>query len=83
MKKLGIKVIFRYFPETIKAYAFYTQICGHRVTFVNNHTNTLDLIFPFIHEAVHAIRDEIQRHEIFDQNELYLPAFFFFFTCLV
>lgn len=69
MKKLGIKVIFRYFPETIKAYAFYTQIYGHRVTFVNNHTNTLDLIFPLIHEAVHAIRDEIQIHEIFDQNE--------------
>jgi transcriptional regulator with XRE-family HTH domain len=69
MKKLGIKVIFRYFPETIKAYAFYTKICGHRVTFVNNHTNTLDLIFPLIHEAVHAIRDEIQINEMFDQNE--------------
>jgi transcriptional regulator with XRE-family HTH domain len=66
---LGIKVIFRYFPEKIKAYAFYTKIHGHRVIFVNNSTNIIDLIFPVLHEAVHAIRDEIQINNGFDAEE--------------
>jgi len=66
---LGIKVIFRYFPEKIKAYAFYTKIHGHRVIFVNNSTNIIDLIFPVLHEAVHAIRDEIQINNGFDGEE--------------
>jgi len=66
---LGIKVIFRYFPEKIKAYAFYTKIHGHRVVFVNNRTNIIDLIFPVLHEAVHAIRDEIQINDGFDGKE--------------
>lgn len=58
LHKLGINVIFRAFPEPINSYAFYTQIHDHRVIFVNNNTNLLDLIFPLLHEAVHAIRDE-------------------------
>ena len=69
LEQLGIKVIFRYFPEKIKAYAFYTKIHGHRVVFVNNSTNIIDLIFPVLHEAVHAIRDEIQINDGFDAEE--------------
>jgi transcriptional regulator with XRE-family HTH domain len=69
LEQLGIKVIFRYFPEKIKAYAFYTKIHGHRVVFVNNSTNIIDLIFPILHEAVHAIRDEIQINDAFDTEE--------------
>jgi len=69
LEQLGIKVIFRYFPERIKAYAFYTKIHGHRVVFVNNSTNIIDLIFPVLHEAVHAIHDEIQINDVFDTEE--------------
>ncbi|MEA3360819.1 MAG: helix-turn-helix transcriptional regulator [Thermodesulfobacteriota bacterium] len=69
LEQLGIKVIFRYFPEKIKAYAFYTKIHGHRIVFVNNSTNIIDLIFPVLHEAVHAIRDEIQTNDGFDVAE--------------
>jgi transcriptional regulator with XRE-family HTH domain len=69
LEKLGIKVIFRYFPEKIKAYAFFTKIYSHRVIFVNNTTNVLDLIFPLIHEAVHAIRDERLIDDIYDTDE--------------
>ncbi|RZB34987.1 MAG: hypothetical protein SRB1_00755 [Desulfobacteraceae bacterium Eth-SRB1] len=69
LEQLGIKVIFRYFPEKIKAYAFYTKIHGHRIIFVNNNTNIIDLIFPILHEAVHAIRDEIQINDGFDAEE--------------
>jgi hypothetical protein len=59
LERLGINVIFRNFPASIKSYAFYTAIHGHRVVFVNNSTNVIDLIFPLLHETVHAIRDEI------------------------
>jgi len=69
LEQLGIKVIFRYFPDKIKAYAFYTKIHGHRIVFVNNSTNIIDLIFPVLHEAVHAIRDEIQINDAFDTEE--------------
>jgi transcriptional regulator with XRE-family HTH domain len=69
LEQLGIKVIFRYFPDKIKAYAFYTKIHGHRIVFVNNSTNIIDLIFPILHEAVHAIRDEIQINDAFDTEE--------------
>jgi len=57
LKKLGIYVIFTRFPENIKDYAFYTHIKGNRVVFANTATNELDLIFPLIHEAVHAVRN--------------------------
>ncbi len=69
MKYLGIKIIFRDFPAKIKAYAFYTKIHDHRIVFVNNTTNVLDLIFPLLHEAVHAIRDEQNINEGFDEDE--------------
>ncbi|MEE4357114.1 MAG: helix-turn-helix transcriptional regulator [Desulfococcaceae bacterium] len=69
LANLGIKVIFRYFPEKLKAYAFFTKIHGHRVVFVNNSINVLDLIFPLIHEAVHAIRDEVHISDVFDSEE--------------
>ena len=55
---LRIATIFRQFPKNLKAYAFYCRIHGHRVVFVNCDTNVLDLIFPLLHETVHAIRDE-------------------------
>ncbi|MCK5836953.1 MAG: ImmA/IrrE family metallo-endopeptidase [Desulfobacula sp.] len=69
MENLGIKIIFRNFPEKIKAYAFYTKIHGHRVVFVNTGTNVLDLIFPLLHEAVHAVRDEYRVNDGFDEDE--------------
>ena len=58
LSKLGIHVIFRTFPKRLKVYAFFTKIIDHRVVFVNNSTNLLDLIFPLLHEAIHAVRDE-------------------------
>ncbi len=69
LEQLGIMVIFRYFPIKIKAYAFYTKIHGYRIVFVNNTTNVIDLIFPILHEAVHAIRDEINTNYGFDAEE--------------
>jgi len=56
----GLKIvnIFRQFSPTLKGYAFYCRIHSHRVVFVNTDTNILDLIFPLLHETVHAIRDE-------------------------
>lgn len=56
--KLEIVTIFRDFPNDLKDYAFYCRIHSHRVVFVNTHTNILDLIFPLLHETIHAIRDE-------------------------
>ncbi|MDT8318620.1 MAG: XRE family transcriptional regulator [bacterium] len=66
---LGINVIFKNFPETIKSYAFYTRIHNHRVVFVNNSTNVIDLIFQLLHESVHAIRDEIEVADEYDKEE--------------
>ena len=60
-EKLGINVVFRYFPDTLKSYAFYTKISDNRVIFVNCFTNIIDLIFPLLHEFVHAIRDESEQ----------------------
>lgn len=57
LEKLGVYVIFAKFPAAVKDYAFYTQIKGNRVVFANLSTNELDLIFPLIHEAVHAVRN--------------------------
>jgi transcriptional regulator with XRE-family HTH domain len=69
LNELGITTIFRYFPDSIKDYAFYTRIYDHRVVFVNNSTNILDLIFPVLHEAVHAIRDEVYIDGSYDTEE--------------
>lgn len=57
LAKLGVYVVFNEFSKGIKDYAFYTQIRGNRVVFVNTSTNELDLIFPLLHEAVHAVRN--------------------------
>lgn len=69
MKHLGIKVVFRYFPDNIKSYAFYTKIHNHRVVFVNNSTNVIDLIFQLLHESVHAIRDENRVDGFYSEEE--------------
>jgi transcriptional regulator with XRE-family HTH domain len=70
LKHLGIHVILKDFPTVIKSYAFYTKIFEHRVVFVNNSTNILDLIFPLLHESIHAIRDEnIVENEYDDEEE--------------
>ncbi len=69
MHNLGIIIIFRYFPESIKNYAFYTKIYKHRVVFVNNSTNIIDLIFPLLHDSIHAIRDEEYLDGIYDEEE--------------
>jgi transcriptional regulator with XRE-family HTH domain len=58
LAKLEIVTIFRDFPRDLKDYAFYCRVHNHRVIFVNAQTNTLDLIFPLLHETIHAIRDE-------------------------
>jgi transcriptional regulator with XRE-family HTH domain len=58
MERLGIFLILREFPESIKSYAFFTKIYGNRVVFVNTRTNVIDLIFPLLHEIVHAIQDD-------------------------
>jgi transcriptional regulator with XRE-family HTH domain len=69
VEKLGIKVIFRDFTVSLKGYAFYTKIYDHRVVFVNNATNVIDLIFQLIHESVHAIRDEVNTGVEYDNEE--------------
>jgi transcriptional regulator with XRE-family HTH domain len=66
---LGIHVIFRDFPASIKSYAFYVKIHSHRVVFVDNSTNVIDLIFPLLHETVHAVRDEITTAGEYDEVE--------------
>lgn len=58
LANLKIVIIFRYFPPSVKGYAFYCKIHNHRVVFVDSNTNVLDLIFPLLHETIHAIRDE-------------------------
>ncbi len=57
LAKLNIVCIFKEFPSNIKSYAFYCRIHNHRVVFVNTKTNVLDLIFPLLHETMHAVRD--------------------------
>lgn len=69
LNMLGIHIVFQKFPETIKSYAFYTRIFNNRVVFVNSRTNILDLIFPLLHEAVHAVRDENNNVELYEQDE--------------
>lgn len=73
LDQLQVCAIFTSFPKEIKDYAFYTQIRGSRVVFINTNTSVLDLVFPVLHEAVHAVRpplesndpDEIDREENF------------------
>lgn len=57
LDRLGVCLIVRTFPAELKDYAFYTRVGVHRCVFVNGQTNVLDLIYPLLHEAAHAIRD--------------------------
>lgn len=60
LEKLGIIAVFRDFPDGLqKSKAFYAKIFNHRVIFINAATNFLDLIFHLLHEAVHALRDDV------------------------
>jgi transcriptional regulator with XRE-family HTH domain len=68
-ERLGIKLIFRDFPNSIKGYAFYVKILSHRIVLVNNSTNVIDLIFPLLHEFVHAIRDDITHSSVYEKEE--------------
>jgi transcriptional regulator with XRE-family HTH domain len=72
--KLGIVIVFRDFPASIKSYAFYCKIHKHRVVFVNTSTNVLDLIFPLLHETVHAVLDERERTLFEDEEEAFCDA---------
>lgn len=69
MENLGIHVIIKDFPDTIKAYAFYTNIHSYRVVFVDYNTRAIDLIFALLHEAIHAIRDEERVESAYDKVE--------------
>jgi len=55
LAKLNIIPIFKYFPEAVKAYAFQTNISGHRIIFIDVRTNTIDLIFVVLHETIHSL----------------------------
>lgn len=57
LDRLRVCAVFRRFPDDLKDYAFYTRLGDHRTVFVNSQTNVLDLIYPLLHEAVHAVRD--------------------------
>ena len=67
--ELGIHIIFKNFPRAIRSYAFYTKIINHRVIFLNNTTKLIDLVFPLLHESIHAIRDEVYVAETYDDKE--------------
>lgn len=69
MEVLGIYVIIKEFPKTIKAYAFYTKIHSYRVVFVDYNTNAIDLNFALLHESIHAIRDEERVDSAYDKEE--------------
>jgi len=70
LNKLGIVTIFKDFPPLLKTYAFYCCIHNYRVVFANYLINVLDLIFPLLHESVHAIFDDsrITTNEIYDDE---------------
>jgi len=57
LDRLGICVVFRTFPGMLKGYAFYTVVNDQRLVIVNATTKLLDLIFPLLHETVHAVRN--------------------------
>jgi len=67
LDQLKVCAIFTSFPKEIKDYAFYTQLRGSRVVFINTTTSVLDLVFPVLHEAVHAIRPVLESS---DQEEI-------------
>ncbi|MDO9549244.1 MAG: hypothetical protein Q7J65_09805, partial [Candidatus Marinimicrobia bacterium] len=61
-------VIFCEFPVS-KLYAFYTRIYNHRVVFVDNKTNVMDLIFPLLHETVHSVLSDNKQMSVDDAEE--------------
>ncbi len=63
LDKLGICLVFRKFPIEIKSYGFFTEINSQRTVFINTSTSVIDLIFPLLHELIHAI---IERKEAID-----------------
>ena len=71
LEKLEVEVIFRRFPGELKSYAFFTEIYGYPVVFVNSANNVLDLSFPLLHEAIHALcRPQQRAREFSDVEEL-------------
>lgn len=68
LAQLNVVCIFREFPPSIKSYAFYSRIHMYRVVFINTKTNVLDLIFPILHETMHAVRDE-EGATLYDEEE--------------
>jgi transcriptional regulator with XRE-family HTH domain len=69
LENLGTCVIFREFPEDLKGYAFYTVVNGQRLVVVNTTTSVLDLIFPLLHETVHAVRNRIPKGDYIKAEE--------------
>jgi transcriptional regulator with XRE-family HTH domain len=68
LAKLNIVCILRDFSPNIKSYAFYCRIHNHRVIFIDTKTNALDLIFPLLHDTMHAVRDE-EGKILYDEEE--------------
>lgn len=58
LQKLRCYTVFMPLPDAIKSSAFFSEIHGHRVVFVNRKSNVLDLVFYLLHESVHAAFDE-------------------------
>jgi len=71
VNELGICVVFRSFPEALKGYAFYTIVNGQRLVIVNSDSNLLDLIFPVLHETVHAARNRIPKADYAKAEEAF------------
>jgi transcriptional regulator with XRE-family HTH domain len=69
LEKLEVEVIFRRFPSELKSYAFFTEIYGYPVVFVNTANNVLDLSFPLLHEAIHALCSHQQKAQEFSEAE--------------
>ncbi len=69
LEKLEIEVIFHRFSSELKSYAFFTEIYGYPVVFVNTANNILDLSFPLLHEAIHALCSNKQKAREFSDTE--------------
>jgi len=67
--ELKICVILHAFPEEIKDYAFYIQLHGMRVVFVNTEKARMDMTFALLHEIVHAIRSCGHTEDVTDEQE--------------
>lgn len=72
--RLDISVIFREFDDEIDSYAFFVSIGLHRVIFVNTNITNVDLVFPVLHEVVHAIQDGEPHREATNEEEKFCDA---------